>query len=735
MIPRSQHRSHSISRELTRTLILILVIVACVAFSVNYVLATQKARRELDKKADEYIVALTDILTIPLWTLDRETVTVIGKTYIQSEFVSSLTITSDNISLSLKSERPDTRSEISRRGDVVYSDERLGSVEISMTSSYYRALYRQLFWSSSLTILGMLVLLFFLTEGLSRQFLKRPLHQFIDLVNAYAAGNYEAFSQQITYDEFQPLIAVLKQMGESISSAQSHLETLVQKRTRQLKAQTLELRNAKDVALEAQKAAESANQAKSAFFAHISHELRTPMNSILGFSQLLARDPGLSDSQRAKLRIVTRNGEHLLSLISDVLDMSKIEAGRLTLKLQPFDLRHTLTTVEDMVRIRAEHKGLRLRVIRDAAIPQYLVGDERKLRQVLLNLLSNAIKFTETGGVEVRARRLDAPENSTARLLFEIEDSGVGMTADDMTTIFDPFGRTQYSHHHTEGTGLGLAISREFAQLMGGDIYVSSTPGKGSLFSFEIAAEIAEAVSLQTAPDARRVVGLATGQADVRILVVEDVRENRLFLTELLRSVGFEVRDAENGQAALECWTAWKPQLIWMDMRMPVMDGYEATRRIRAAEADHALPRTPIIALTASSFEDERAEILAGGCDDFLGKPFRENALFEMMATYLGVQYLYQEDDGAEAGNGGQPSPGPSGLIDLTPALLAELPADMLDNLEQAADRSSMKQIAVSIDEIRAYNRSVAEALARLADDFQYDDILRLLRSGKRTAV
>ena len=726
MFHESQHHSHSISRELTRTLILILVLVACVAFSLNYIIATQKAKKELEKKADEYIIALTDILTIPLWTLDRETVTVIGKTYIQSEFVSHLTITSENISLSLKSERPDTQSEISREGQVVYSGELLGSVNISMTSSYYRALYRQLFWSSSVTILIMLFFMFFLTEGLSRQFINKPLRQFIDLVNAYAAGNYKAFTQQTTYHEFQPLIVVLKKMGDTISSHQTHLETLVQERTQQLKKQTVELREAKDMA-------EAANQAKSAFFANISHELRTPMNAILGFSQLLNRDPSLSDAQREKLRIVTRSGEHLLSLISDVLDISKIEAGQIALKLQSFDLWHTLTTIEEMMHIRAEDKGIDLRVLRAPELPHYIHADEKKLRQVLLNLLSNGIKFTEKGGVELRVETLEAQKASTARILFEIEDSGVGIEPEEMKTIFDPFGRTQYSRHYKEGAGLGLAISRDFVQLMGGNIHVTSTPGKGSLFSFEIQAEIAEAASLQAESDSLRVIGLTPGQKSYRILVVEDIRESRVFLTELLKDVGFEVQQAENGHAALECWETWQPHLIWMDMRMPVMDGYETTRRIR--DAEHSSRHTPIIALTASSFDEERTKILSIGCDDFLGKPFRENALFEMMEKYLGVRYVYQETGRAQAIRDSQIPLAQFGMTVLTQETLAELPAEILDNLEQAADRSSMKQIALIIEDIRAYNSSVAEALAHLADDFKYDEILSILRNEKRTAL
>ena len=725
-------RTRSISNDLTRILLCILAAVACVALSLSYIVSTHRAKQTLEQKADEYIASLTDILTIPLWSLDRETVAVIGKTYLQNEFISTLTISSRNISLALQNDNS-APTGISREEQVVYFGEILGTVRISLTPDYNTSLHRQFFWSYSLTIFVMLLFLFFLTEVLLQQFLQKPLYQFIELVNAYAAGNRDAFTQQISYREFQPLTLVLKDMGETISSHQTHLESLVQQRTRQLESQAAELREAKDLV-------EAASRVKSAFFANISHELRTPMNAILGFAQLLTRDSSLNAAQQEKLGVITRSGEHLLSLISDVLDMSKIEAGRLSLKVRSFDLWHALATIEEMMRVRAEYKNLTLVVCRDPNVPRYIATDEGKLRQVLLNLLSNAIKFTETGSVTLKIENWEKEHHrpaSIVNLQFSITDTGIGIAPEEQNIIFEPFGRTDYSQDYVEGTGLGLAISREIVNLMGGDIRVESSAGQGARFSFEIGVEVATPVTAETTRATGRVSGLAPGQPVYRILVVEDTWESRAFLTELLRSVGFHVEDAGNGAEAVRMFERQRPHLIWMDMRMPIMDGYTAIRQIRELEirlatADSTSPsaprpsKIPIIALTASTFEEKHAAILAIGCDDILYKPFREHDIFAMMQTYLGVQYVYAEREAVE-----RIAP----LADVTllwPASLAKLPAELLTRLEDAVERSSKKQITAIIEEIRAHHAQIANALTHLADDFKYDDILTIIQNTIR---
>ena len=497
----------------------------------------------------------------------------------------------------------------------------------------------------------------------------------------------------------------------------------------------MELREAKD-------SAEAANRAKSEFLANISHELRTPMNAILGFTQLLNRDTSLTETQCDKLGIITRSGEHLLTLINGVLDMSKIEAGRLSLKIQSFDLWHTLASIEEMIRVRAESKGLEFVVTRAADVPRCIQTDEGKLRQVLINLLSNAVKFTEEGTVILKIEhcRLNIEEqnetssqSSIINLQFSISDTGVGIPPEEQEAIFHTFGRTRYSQIHKEGTGLGLTISRAFVQLMGGDIRVQSEEGRGSVFSFEIQVELADTPVAEQISHSQRVIGLAPDQPAYRILAVDDAEDSRAFLTQLLRQVGFEVQEARNGEEAMTIWKQWQPHLILMDMRMPVMDGYQATKRIRKLE-ERSRP-TPIIALTASSFEEERAVILTAGCDDFLRKPFREQDLFSLLQKYLDLRYIYEEGEGREAkgeGQGAQGAGQKAGEI-LTTERLAEIPSALLLRLEEAADRSSMKQIAAILEEIRQYNALIADALTRLSQNFQYDEILALIREWKRS--
>jgi len=320
----------------------------------------------------------------------------------------------------------------------------------------------------------------------------------------------------------------------------------------------------------AKEAAEAANRAKSAFLANMSHELRTPLNSILGFAQLLERDNALTSRQRESLEIINRSGEHLLNLINDVLEMSKIEAGRITLNPESFDLHRLLQTLQEMFQIRAEAKRLSLQVEIAPELPQYVLTDEGKLRQVLINLLSNAVKFTETGGVTLRAgvhpqSKIKNPKSKISTpytLYFEVEDTGQGIAPEEIGSLFQPFVQTTSGTQAREGTELGLTISRQFVQLMQGDIYLTSTLGKGSIFRFEVQVtpvEQPEEVAQQVTSG--RVLRLAHDQHLYRILVVDDRLENRKLIEQLLQAVGFETRTAANGQEAITSWEAWHPHL------------------------------------------------------------------------------------------------------------------------------------------------------------------------------
>jgi CheY-like chemotaxis protein len=459
----------------------------------------------------------------------------------------------------------------------------------------------------------------------------------------------------------------------------------------------------------------------------MSHELRTPLNAVLGFAQIMERDPALPAHHKEHLGIIARSGEHLLGLINSVLEMSKIEAGRVTLNTAPFDLLRILQGVEEMFRLRAEANGLRLLFEIAPDVPEYVAGDESKLRQVLINLLGNAIKFTHAGGVAVRvAWRDDRPPDDDRSssvagrswLLVEVEDTGEGIAADQLPHLFQPFVQTASGVKAQEGTGLGLAISRQFVRLMGGDITVKSTVGHGTLFTFDVQVAPIDTAAVQRERAERRVVGIDPRERrEYRILVADDKWENRQLLVEWLQAVGFQVREANNGFEAVAVWEAWEPQLIWMDMRMPGMDGYEATKRIKSTLKGQA---TVVIALTASAFEHEQAVVLSAGCDDFVRKPVREASIFTKIAEHLGVQFVYEEPQ--------QPAPGADGAGEVTTSDLAALPAEWLDRLRQAADEVDVDAASAVIAQIRACDGALADRLAQLVDTYRFDKLQLLMQ-------
>ncbi len=477
--------------------------------------------------------------------------------------------------------------------------------------------------------------------------------------------------------------------------------------------------------IKAKEGAEAANKAKSTFLANMSHELRTPLNAILGFSEMLMRNNAVSTEYRENVNIIYRSGEHLLTLINNVLDLSKIEAGRMKLVEKNFDLYHLLTDTEDLFQLKAKEKQLQLIFEQSPNIPQFIRTDEVKLRQVLINLIGNALKFTQEGGVVLRVSLMDNNNQLLERrtLYFEIEDTGSGIAAEEIPKLFEPFSQTRSGQTSEEGTGLGVSISHEFISLMGGQLTVDSQVGQGSIFKFDIQIEEVNADEITQKQSRRRITALEPGHPIYRILVVDDRDSNRQLMVKLLESLNFEVQEAVNGQEAFERWQQWQPHLIWMDMRMPVLDGYEATQRIREESGDDNSPI--IIALTASSLDEERQVVMDAGCDDFLRKPFREMTMFDMMSKHLGLRYIYEQGDTS--------SPLDSQDIEqiLTPSSLTALPIELLTNLERATAETNLSQILSHIETVKMHDAQIAQALTTLAKDFEYEKILTLIRAVK----
>jgi PAS domain S-box-containing protein len=486
-----------------------------------------------------------------------------------------------------------------------------------------------------------------------------------------------------------------------------------------------ERKRAESALAAAKEAAEAANRAKSQFLANMSHELRTPLNAILGFSELMTRDPKLSPAQAENLAIINRSGEHLLGLINDVLDLAKIEAGRTALQEHAFDLHRLLDDLGDLFHLRAAVKGLVLHVTRAPDVSQFVFADEGKLRQVLINLLGNAVKFTSAGSVDLSVAPVaPQPTAASCRLRCVVQDTGPGIPPRELAAIFEPFVQGASGHTAPEGTGLGLPISRRFARLMGGDLTAFSTgiPGEGSRFEVELPLRLAAATDVAPAQSTRaqHAIGLEPGQPVYRLLVVEDHSASRQLLVELLLQLGFAVRTAANGLEALQVWAEWQPHLIWMDMRMPVMDGHEATRQIKRTPQGQ---QTVIVAVSASVLAEQRTAMLAEGCDDFVRKPYREREIVDCLVRWLGVRMVY------DAAPSSQPAwtPAAPGAFDL-----ANLPAAWCAQAQQAATAADAARLRELADAVADVQPALADALHRWVEDYDYTAVLALVRSGER---
>ncbi len=493
---------------------------------------------------------------------------------------------------------------------------------------------------------------------------------------------------------------------------------------------------------QAKEAAEAANHAKSTFLAGMSHELRTPLNAILGFAQIMCRDPAIRPEHRQNLEIINRSGEHLLDLINSVLDLSKIEAGRMELIESSFNLPNLIETVGAMLQGRAKAKGVELHIHIEPTVPTFVISDPGKLRQVLINLLGNAIKFTDQGSVTLHVgnstemagdgkRSLpnstpDDLQSAPHFLHFTVKDTGIGIDPEDLHRIFEAFEQTSSGKQVTGGTGLGLTLSRNFIELMGGTISVTSTPDAGSTFAFDIIVRLTETSTPHQPELLQPITGILPDQPSYRILVADDQLENREILIRVLQPIGFSVRLATNGVEAIALWQQWHPHLILMDIQMPLVDGLKAAQDIRLKERELGIEEsTRILALSASVFPDDCDRAIASGCDGFFTKPFRTDELLEKIGKLLDIKYAYAPV--SASATTAHPSL-PDGV--LLPDLLTTLPPSWVQQLHQAATIGDDAKILQLLGQLAPSHKVLADGLRELARHFQFDRILSLLEGN-----
>jgi signal transduction histidine kinase/DNA-binding response OmpR family regulator len=537
-----------------------------------------------------------------------------------------------------------------------------------------------------------------------------PIKRLTQASSAIASGELSQVVEIEGVSEIEILADSFNEMASQLKTSFETLEDRVEERTAEL--------------VIAKEKAEIADQAKSSFIANMSHELRSPLNAILGFSQLMLRTKNLPSEQYENAGIIQRSGEYLLTLINNVLDFAKIEAGKTTLNQKDFDLHQLLDDLEDMLHLRAVNAGLELIFDRDSSLPCYIYTDGIKLRQVLFNLLGNAIKFTTVGEVILSVNSIENEITKDYTLNFTIRDTGKGIAQEEISKLFEAFSQTDSGKEAQEGTGLGLVISRQFVQLMGGDITVESELGKGTIFEFSIQAKLGKETQ-EDNTSRRRVLGLAPDQPVYKILTVDDKPINRQLLVKLLAPLGFEVKEASDGREAITIWNEWEPHLIFMDMRMPIMDGYDATKYIKSTTKGNA---TAVIALTASVLEEEKAIVLSAGCDDFLRKPFKEQVIFDTLTKHLGVQYIYEKlaDDNLVSDD----SPAMVSSADLLS--LTAMSDEWRSQLSEAAIEGDSNRVMGLIQEIPDKESVTRKMLEKLARQFEFDEIVELLNSNKK---
>ncbi len=464
--------------------------------------------------------------------------------------------------------------------------------------------------------------------------------------------------------------------------------------------------------------AEVANRAKSTFLTNMSHELRTPLNAILGYSQLMKNDVRLFPQYQEYIDIINRSGEHLLSLINDVLDMSKIDAGHNIVERKWFNFKDVVEEVKDLMQMKATQKQLSFQCAMSELTPHYVLGDAVKTRQILINLIGNAIKFTHKGSVNLTIDTHSIGEKSN-KFYFIVSDTGEGIDSVDLERIFIPFEQVG-SETIQKGTGLGLSISKQFVELMGGRLEVQSVKGEGSTFTFTLDMDISDSIgdTDKVCTNTPQVIGLKSGSISPKILVAEDQADNQKLIMTVLSDAGFTVKLARDGEEAISLNNSWNPDFIWMDRRMPKIDGLQATQEIRRTSGNGELK---IVALTASVFNDEVQEMLQAGMDDFARKPFLTQDLFKIMAKHLDIEYDYQSTQPEDSVNSKMLTLDKEGLI-------ATLSLEQIDKILSAIEEGYQQEL-ICLFEHFFENRELRAQLIELVESYQFDDLYELFQS------